>query len=284
MTVYADLLFLINFSMDYLCLYVCARVLKRKMRLVRMLISASLGGIYSVAALFLSVPSPVELLFDALVCVIMCVIVFFECGRGIGSLFLCSFLYIGISMMSGGCMTALFNLLNKADLPLTGIDDDGISTYLFAILAAAAGIISLKSGDAISRRAPINECKLKVTFSGKETLLMGFSDSGNLVRDPISGTAVIFIKREKFSQIADLSVIDAFLAGNPSLDPDYKGIRMIPINTASGKSLSAAIKPKKITIELPDTSYEIDALISPTATNGNLGGYEAIVPAELITK
>ena len=45
--VYADVLFLINFSMDYLCLYITARVLHRKMTLWRILSASALGGIYA---------------------------------------------------------------------------------------------------------------------------------------------------------------------------------------------------------------------------------------------
>ena len=35
--VYVDLLFLINFSMDYLCLYICTKILHRKIKTYRKL-------------------------------------------------------------------------------------------------------------------------------------------------------------------------------------------------------------------------------------------------------
>ena len=111
--VYADLLFLINFSMDYLCLYICAKIMRRKMRLPRMLIASIIGGIYSVVSLFIPSQSIISLIIDALVCIVMCAIVFSEPSRRAASTLLCSFLYVGISMMTGGCMTAIFNLLNR---------------------------------------------------------------------------------------------------------------------------------------------------------------------------
>ena len=155
--VYVDLLFLINFSMDYLCLYICSRVIHRRIYLYKMLIASAIGGIYSVISLFIISTPVIALVIDCAVCLLMCAIVFSQKGVSAPSVLLYSFLYVGISMMMGGCMTAIFNLLNKLDLPLENITADGISTYLFAILAAAAGFISLTSGQVIAKRSNIRE-------------------------------------------------------------------------------------------------------------------------------
>ena len=55
--VYADLLFLVNFSMDYLCAYLTAAMLRRRAEPWRLLISSTVGGIYAVLALFLRIAS-----------------------------------------------------------------------------------------------------------------------------------------------------------------------------------------------------------------------------------
>ncbi len=285
--VYVDILFLINFSMDYLCLYICARVLHRRMRLWRMVIASALGGIYSVLSLFLSFPSPISLLIDCAVCIIMCTTVFSEKGRPIGSLFISTFLYIGISMMTGGCMTAIFNLLNKLDLPLDAIESDGISTYLFAILAIIAGIISLKSGQVISRKGAIRECRLHVRFCGKDFEFSGFSDSGNLVRDPLSGKAVIFLEREVIEREQSLDFLDKYSRGEMPADSPCKSLRLISLRTATGHSLAVAALPESVRIEYTDAkkqtrTLELDALISPTEIGKSAQGYNAIIPSEII--
>ena len=144
--VYADILFLINFSMDYLCIYITAKVLHKKIGFLRSLIAAAFGGIYSVISLFFYVTPVIAFILDCAVCAVICAIAF-ACGKKkLTSLCVPTFLYVGISMMTGGCMTAIFNLLNKLELPLDLIGEDSVSTYLFAILAAIAGVISLKSG------------------------------------------------------------------------------------------------------------------------------------------
>jgi len=285
--VYIDLLFLINFSMDYLCIYVCSKVLHRKMKLGRMLTAASLGGVYSVVSLFLPISSGVSLALDCATCLIMCAIVYHERGRNLGSLLLSTFLFIGISMMTGGCMTAIFNLLNKLNLPLDLVEADGISTYLFAALALIAGIISLKSGQIISRRAPIKECKLRLRFCGKDFELLGLSDSGNLVRDPITGKPVIFVDRETIEKQVSLDFLDRFAEGKLDRDAPCKNLRIISLRTATGTSIAVAAAPESVSIEYEDkngktTTAELSVLISPAEIGKSAEGYAAIIPAEII--
>ena len=285
--VYIDLLFLINFSMDYLCIYVCSKVLHRKMKLPRMLIAATLGGIYSVASLFLPISSALSLALDCAVCLVMCAIVYRERGRPIGSLLLATFLFIGISMMTGGCMTAIFNLLNKLNLPLDLVEADGISTYLFAALALIAGIISLKSGQIISHRAPIKECKLHVKFCGKDFEFLGFSDSGNLVRDPITGKPIIFVDRATIEKQLPLDFLDHFAEGKLDRNAPCKNLRIISLHTAAGSSIATAAAPESISIEYENkkgkiSNVELAALISPTSLGNSAHGYTAIIPAEII--
>ncbi len=285
--VYIDILFLINFSMDYLCIYICSKVLHRKMKLSGMVIASAIGGIYSVLSLFLPFSNWYALAIDVAVCLIMCAVVYSEKGRGIGSFFLSSFLFIGISMMTGGCMTAIFNLLNKLDLPLDQIEADGISTYMFAILAIIAGIISLKSGEFISRRSSVMECKLTITFCKKKFEFFGFSDSGNLVRDPISGKAVIFIDRKVLEKEMPISFMDDFIKGKIDPYSPCRNIRLISYKTASGSTIAAAVMPDSINAEFIDkkgknVSISLDALISPCEIGSGAGGYNAIIPAEII--
>ena len=251
--VYADLLFLINFSMDYLCLYICARVLHRKMSLVKMIIAASIGGIYSVISLILSLGGICSLTVDVAVCVAMCAIVFAEKNRRVSSTFLCSFLFVGISMMTGGAMTAIFNLLNRLDLPIETVGEDGISPYLFAILAIISGIITLRSGKILSKKSSVSTCTLKVKIKGNEATFKALSDSGNLARDPLGGKPIIVLDRNRFSKISDISFFDELAREKTPSSFPYRNTRIIPIKTASGNSLLVAISPDKLTVEVYDS-------------------------------
>ena len=286
--VYIDLLFLINFSMDYLCLYICGKVLRKRLRLLRLLSAAAAGGAYSVISLFFPFSPAVNLIIDALFCLVICAIAFAEKGRRLSSTLLCGFLFVGVSMMTGGAMTAIFNLLNRLNLPIDSIDGDGISTYLFAIIAAIAGIITLRSGEIISKRSDFKECKLTLTISGKTATFFALSDSGNLVKDPLSGKNVVLIDRSALSGLLDVSVFDNFLKGKqPPVSSGIKGLRIVPIKTAGGKSFLAAAIPDGLAAEVvtkrgKSLSFTLDALIAPSDIGKSAEGYQAIVPSQIL--
>lgn len=285
--VFVDILFLINMSMDYLCLYVCARILHRKIRLWRLIAASAIGGVYSVLSLFFYLTPMLALALDVAICFLICFAAYFERARGLPSLLLATFLFIGVSMMTGGCMTAIFNLLNKLDLPLGSLSGDGISTYLFAFLAFVAGIISLKSGQAVSRHSSVKECKLFLRFCDADFELLGLSDSGNLVRDPISGRAVIFIDRKTLEKKVSLAFMDDYQKGDAHGGTSCLSLRLIAINTASGKTMAVAASPSSLEAEITDKRgrvrrIKLDALISPSPEPISDSGYSAIVPSEIL--
>ena len=74
--VYADLLFLVNFSMDLLCFFVTGRLLHKDTRMWRMIVASALGGVYSVAVLFLPLGTLTAVLLDLLFCAFMCLCAF----------------------------------------------------------------------------------------------------------------------------------------------------------------------------------------------------------------
>ena len=147
-TVYGDLLFLINFSMDYLCCYITAKLLHRNFPRIRALLASAVGGIYAVAILFSGFVPPLELVCDIVAGILMCIAVFAGKKTGFWKFMLCSLTYVGVSAALAGLMTAMFNLLNSLGLPLGSLEQsgDGMPVWLFAILAAVSGAATLAGG------------------------------------------------------------------------------------------------------------------------------------------
>ncbi len=284
--VYIDLLFLINFSMDYLCLYISAKILGRKMSAIKYTIASALGGAYSVVSLFLALPSLPSLLLDIMIGLMLCAVAFCHKGESFRNYITSSLLFVGVSMMTGGCMTALFNLLNRLDLPTFDLGNDSISVWAFALLALVAGIVTLAGGKLISSKASVKECEVIIDVNGKTQNFHALCDSGNLVRDPISGRAVIFIDENTASDIIDLEMLDKYKNGEPPIKKKYKHLCLIPIRTVSGNTLACALLPDKITISLEaqkkKVSFSADALISVSKIKNDRGDYDAILPSEIL--
>ncbi len=282
--VYVDILFLINFSMDYLCLYISAKILRRAANAKKMIPAALLGAIYSVVSVFLTVQPWIALLIDILVCVAMCAIAFHK-RKQLRKTFLYSLLYFLVSMTVGGIMTALFNLVNKLNLPFDMADGDGLSVWGFALLAILAGIFAIFGGNFIFKKKEIRDCQLKILFDGKEKIFSGLSDSGNLVRDPISGRPVIIIDRRLADGFVDTRILDNFKSGIPNNSKAYSGMRIAPISTVSGKSAIVLLRADQITLTYNrgsrQESIQPDAMFALGDIGKSANGYDAIIPYSL---
>ena len=183
-------------------------------------------------------------------------------------------------------MTAIFNLLNRLDLPLDGVSADGLSTYLFVIVAAIAGLICLRHGQLLSRRSTISECELTIVIGEYSFTLRALADSGNLVKDPISGKSVIIVDKSRLQEKIDLSSLED-LTKNPQAFQKFRGLRLIPINTAAGSGLLTAFMPDRSDLSVTDKKgrlrkINVDSFIAPSDISASADGYEAIVPIEII--
>lgn len=269
--VYADLFFLVNFSMDFLCAYLTATLLRRRMIPWRMGLAAALGGVYAVLALVLPLSQPWGMLCDVGVCVGMCAVMFFARGVPLRFFGAACAVYAGVSMAMGGIMTALFNLLNRTGLSAQGAlaEQDGMGAWLFALLAAVGAAAGLQGGRLLRRSASRRFARLSVTVGTRTVQLQALVDSGNLCRDPISGRPVIFIAPRQAQALIDASAARRF--------------RLIPVGTVDGRRMQIAYLPDCITLEDAGGTRSIDALFAPAAALSDTGVYQAIVASELVT-
>lgn len=284
--VYADLLFLVNAGMDWMCFTLTGWVLHRKLSGWRTAIGAALGGMYAVASLLFDVGRTTALGLDLAVCLLICAVVFAEIppsGREIGA---ATATYFVLSMLLGGVITALYNLLNRLRLPEhLPSDEEGPSAWLFVILALTGSAITLWGGRAFRRSTSVRLCSVTVTLDGRQVTLEGMVDTGNLLRDPLSGRAVICAEKAKLSAILSPALTRALESGgieSLTSHADAKRFRLIPAGTATGQGILTGFLPDRVVISYTRKSREetrsVDAVIACTA----LTDTEALVPAELI--
>ena len=112
---YADVLFLINFSMDYLSLYAVSRLLALPSRAWRMLAGAVLGGLYGVLSVVLFIQGFVGATITFFVSCGMVFITFGHCDS-VRGFFRAVFSVWGIGALIGGFMT-LFSGMFHGEAP-----------------------------------------------------------------------------------------------------------------------------------------------------------------------
>jgi stage II sporulation protein GA (sporulation sigma-E factor processing peptidase) len=181
--VYADLLFLINAGMDGLCLLLTGKLLHRRVKAWRVILSSVLGGVYAVVALLPDFGTGTSLLLDMAICLAMCGLVFgSKSSGGRRGLPAAMGVYFLLSMALGGIMTALYHLLNRGGWAehlafLTEGGGDGLGSWLFLLLALVGGGISLWGGRLGRRAGRVAFCAVTVEIGGKTATLRGMVDS-----------------------------------------------------------------------------------------------------------
>ena len=285
-TVYVDLYFMINFSMDFLCLYITARLLCPRVSPLREALAAAVGGGYAVAALFLPVGSYLALAIDAAACLLIVAVAFFRPSEPF-RLLLYAPVFAAISMILGGVMTALFNLLNKTGLPdAVGSEGDGISVWLFALLAIISGAVTLFFGGYFKGRMSKRAVDAEITFMGKTVRVSGMSDSGNLLKDPIFGRPCIVADIDAIAAILPEELYFAAKSGAGELcgvsTELQKRIVLVPTRTATADRLLVGIRPDSVRLLVSKKGYGVDAPVVLTELKGGAGESKLLVPAELL--
>lgn len=278
-SVYVDLLFLINFSMDFLCFYVTEKIRYSKLKYIRALLASAIGGIYSVISIFIeSYKAP--LCISSLI--LMCLIVFYQRGESFLSLILSSVVFLLSSALLGGIMTAIFNFLNEMTLDLNNIGENELPVWLIAVTVAVSVISAKISGRYITRKASKSTAEIYVKINGRELTLKAIYDSGNLLKDSFSGKPIVIIN-EKYTKhfFPSLKALDLdSLESLPSKDRPL--IRIIPCSTVNKSGIMIAIRPLALRIKTEKSTVDADALIS----FGNISGTEdeigALLPTEFL--
>ena len=287
-TVYVDLFFMINFSMDFLCLFLTSKILHRQLPLWRALAAAALGGVYADVALLFPLGKLLSVAADLSVCVLMCAIVFHR-KKKIKSLPLYILVFTAVSMALGGFMTALFHLFNRTSLfqNAQDVQSDGISVWIFALLAIISAAITLIGGRFFTGRTAQKNAELQVTYGGRSTTLHAMTDTGNLLQEPVSGRLCIVADLDAMSALLPRELIRAARSGNPSamegIPPDHvKRVRLIPTHTASGEGMLLGIRAERIVVKTEKGSREVDAMIAMAELGKRADGNEALLPARLL--
>jgi stage II sporulation protein GA (sporulation sigma-E factor processing peptidase) len=285
-TVYGDLLFLINFSMDFLCLFLVAKLLSRPMSPLRFTLAAALGGIYSVISLFLP-QNLFSMLIDLLFCAVICLTAFAARGESWRSLLTLCVAYFLSSILLGGIMTAIFSLLNRLSPPLTELKEStDIPPWILISVAVLSGLTTLLGGRFLHKKAQRKTVHLDVRIGARKVSCFAFCDSGNLLCDPLDGRHVILLDKSLAPLLLPADQETLIFSVNEWIEriPEdlARRVRVIPIRTANAESFLYALRPDRILLKDGKETHTVDALIGFTEFGGALRECKALIPPELV--
>lgn len=276
--VYGDIYWIVNFTMDFLALYLTARAMKHPLRPLKLSFAAALGAFYALAALFL----PDGNLFSTLTALavpVLLILIAFGCRSGWRELLRTIAAFWAISFLLGGAVTAVSYLIAKwaekeaiiggqvetlpADLPFWGV-------LLLALIVGAVVSLLLRLRKKLPQTVTVEIGESEDTLVS----LDGLVDSGNLLVEPLSGQAVIVVD---CSAATFLPKELTFLRdqSTPTLTPR---LRLIPYSTASGEGILYGYLPRLVRVGGKPRS----ACVAVTPLPKGEGSSNAILPSSLV--
>jgi len=265
--IYADILFIVNFSLDYLCLFICGRLLNRNSKAYKLVLSAVLGGLYAFLPYTIALPALIWLAVHLAFAAGMC---FLSFGKQPLKRFLLTLLtFIASSALMGGLITAIYSL--------TGVASDGIYTETnaptFALICLVSALIAFSYGIISKRKIHTRSASINIYVGGEKISARLLADSGNMVTEPFSALPVIIISSTALPYPYD----------NPESEAFPLKIRAIPFGTAAGKGCFLGFRPDKIEItRLGKPPLNTDAYIAVDTFGNTYSGYDGIIPISIL--
>jgi len=276
--VYVDSVFALNTAMDYLVLLLTARLAGISLCRGRYLLAAVLGGSYAVAVfcpgLTVLAQLPVKLAVGGL----MALIAF----GGEGRLLRLTLLMLAVACGVAGCVLGL-GLLAQTRIPVSrGVFYTDIDLRVLILSAAAAyGVLALVFRAAARRGLQGDLMAVRICIQGKTAELTALLDSGNGLRDSVSGRPVLVVAPGEVERILSeplrklltperlhhpAELLQPVLAATPALAP-----RLLPYR-AVGISGGLLLALRTDWVELGGERLEgAYAALSPTALGVGYG-------------
>ena len=157
-------------------------------------------------------------------------------------------------------------------MTLTGLLRLFASTRLPAPAVMLLGCGSLMLIAQSERRSPPTaQCAcIEVSVGLRRATLNALVDSGNLLRDSVTGLPVIVISRRAAARLVRL----------PSEGALLPGMRLMPVRTVSGTALMTILHPDALRIRTGGAWQSASAVIGLSPGGGE--GFQALVPASLL--
>ncbi|MBO4217143.1 MAG: sigma-E processing peptidase SpoIIGA [Clostridia bacterium] len=243
-TVYADVLALINFSMDFVALRITSSVVKLRPRLWRSVSGAAAGAFYSLAALLLGIGGVWQIPADVAAALLICLIVYG--AKDAVRFFTASATFFAVGFIMGGVMTALYSKMGgyAAYLSAGGsaaLAEGAIDGKTFVLLCVLSSAVAAAVGRAITLVKRKKGCTFDLECCGRFARAFCVCDSGNLVTEPISGLPVIFLC-ERSASFLPAGVIKYMKTGDSGECECKSSLCAVPVRTVDGSSLKYAVR------------------------------------------
>ena len=273
MTVYLDIVFMENILMNYIIIFATGIVLKVECKKWRIFVASMLGAVYTVVMYLNIIPIYSNFIMKMVLSVVIVYVSFKP--KTLKNLIKDMVIFYLVSFVFGGCVFALMYFLQPqmaqmrngvfvGAYPLKVVLIGGLVAFI--ILQISFKLIKTK----LSKKDMIYE--IEVFINEKSTKIKALLDTGNLLKDPITGFPVIVIECKSLKTVLPeiiLNNIDKILGGDiDELTKDdlfnqtISRFRMIPFSSLGKQNgLLLGIKADSVNIILDEKIENVNNAI-----------------------
>ena len=230
--VYIELVFLNNFIINLLIALIASRFTKAQVKWGRFALSAGVGGVYA-CAVFGAKGIAVSIVSKLVVSFVMCMIAYYAKGekgflKNTGAFYVTSFVFAGAIYACLFCLgepAAYGAAIVVPPLTLAILTGLGVGT----ILVLAMSRVHKRT----MQRESLSE-DMTLEYNGRQICLKAYTDTGNMVGEPLSGLGVVFITATAATALFGKDTVD-LMQGHG--DTVTERLRIVPCTTASGPSV-----------------------------------------------
>ena len=295
MTIYLDVVIVENLIMDAIIIYATAIVLKVKIRHLRIIISSLIGAIYSVLSYISDLEVYNNLFLKIFLSIVMVYIAFSP--QNIKTLMKQILIFYLTSFLFGGVAFALIYVIKPQEILMKNGLFLGMyplkTVFLGAIVATAILITAFKVVKSNITKKDMM-CDVSIELNNKTVNLKTMIDTGNMLKEPISGLPVIVVENTALYELIPKEILDNLddiLGGDFQKIPDnikstyIAKLKWIPYSSLGKQNgMLVGRKTDKATVEKDDQVIEHDNVIVGIYNKSltKRGEYRGLIGVELL--
>ncbi len=290
MTVYIDLIFLENIFMNSIIIFGTGIILKKETKILRILAGSILGAVYACLYYITNLEIYSNIILKLLLSFAIVYISFNS--KSIKNFLKELLIFYLTSFTFGGVTFALLYFISPGDILFQNGTLVGIYPLKMILIGGLIGfiiiVLSFKTiKNKIARRDMT--CTIDIQIEGKKENIKAIIDTGNFLKEPITGKSVIIVEKESVKNIISeniLNNLEEIINGSMQVEEKYLSkIKLIPFSALGVENgLLLGIKPDSVNINYQDKQIEeknvIVGLYSRKLSKSNR--YNALVGLDII--
>ncbi len=257
--------------MNYIILFATGLITKVEMKQTRIILSSVVGALYVVISYITSLRVYSNSILKLILSVSMVFVAFNS--KSVKMLFKHLLIFYLTSFAFGGCAFALLYYIKPQNILMKNGVYIGTYPLKIALLGGIVGFtivnISFKVIKGRIRKKDMY-CEVRINFKNRTSKMKAMIDTGNLLKDPITGNKVIVAESKMLEEIIPAkslesinNMLNSHSDGENGLDYEYiSRLRLIPFSSLGKQNgMLVGFKPDSVFINFEEMEKRVDKVI-----------------------